>query len=76
MNIKENLKPVTLFTSANSYEINQSQVQIQGYKNIKTIHYTLQDIDFSKNVTLHAGAKDFLSNDFWKEDFISGRIKL
>ena len=33
----------------------------------------LKDLDFSRTVTLKEGAKDFLADNSWKEEFISGR---
>ena len=36
----------------------------------------LKDIDFSKTVSLKPGASDFLYDNSWKDDFLSGGIKL
>ena len=33
----------------------------------------LKDLDFSRTVTLKEGTKDFLADNSWKEEFISGR---
>ena len=33
----------------------------------------LKDLDFSRTVTLKEGAKDFLTDKNWKEEFINGR---
>ncbi len=90
MNLQYNLKPVTLYVAAQLYEKYQIQAQKQGRKTAELIRNAMQDyadknfktknsmkdIDFSRAVTLKAGAKDFLSDDSWKEDFTSGRIKL
>ena len=90
MNYQYNLKPVTLYVGAQLYEDYQLQAQKQGRKAAELIrnamqdyadlHFkakkTLKDIDFSRGVSLKAGAADFLADDSWKEDFISGGIKL
>ena len=90
MQYQYNLKPVTLYVAAQLYEKYQIQAQKQGRKTAELIRNAMQDyadehfktknkmkdIDFSRTVTLKAGAQDFLSDDSWKEDFTSGRIKL
>lgn len=90
MQYQYNLKPVTLYVSAQLYEKYQLQAQKQGRKTAELIRNAMQDyadehfktknimkdIDFSRTVTLKAGTQDFLSDDSWKEDFTSGRIKL
>ena len=90
MNYQYNLKPVTLYVGAQLYEDYQIQAQKQGRKTAELIrnamqdyadeHFktkkSLKDIDFSRGVSLRAGASDFLSDDSWKDDFISGGIKL
>ena len=90
MQYQYNLKPVTLYVAAQLYEDYQIQAQKQGRKTAELIRNAMQDyadahfktknsmkaIDFSRGVTLKAGAKDFLTDDSWKEDFTSGRLKL
>lgn len=90
MSYPYNLKPVTLYVGVQLYEDYQFQAQKQGRKASELIrnamqdyadlHFktkkSLKDIDFSRTVSLRPGASDFLSDDSWKEDFISGRIKL
>ena len=90
MQPKYNLKPVTLYVAEKLYEDYQLQAQKQGRKTAELIRNAMQDyadahfktknsmkeIDFSRGVTLKVGAKDFLTDDNWKEDFTSGRIKL
>ncbi len=90
MSYQYNLKPVTLYVGAQLYEDYQIQAQKQGRKASELIrnamqdyaeeHFknkkSLKDIDFSRGVRLKDGAKDFLADDLWKDDFISGRIKL
>ena len=90
MNYQYNLKPVTLYVGAQLYEDYQLQAQKQGRKTAELIrnamqdyadeHFktkkSLKDIDFSRGVSLRSGASDFISDDSWKDDFISGRIKL
>ena len=84
------LKPITLYVGAQLYEKYQTQAQKQGRKTAELIRNAMQDyadehfksknkmkdVDFSRVVTLKAGAKDFLNDPTWKEDFTSGRIKL
>ena len=84
------LTPITLYVGAQLYEKYQTQAQKQGRKTAELIRNAMQDyadehfksknkmkdIDFSRAVTLKAGAKDFLNDPTWKEDFTSGRIKL
>ena len=84
------LKPITLYVGAQLYEKYQTQAQKQGRKTAELIRNAMQDyadehfksknkmkdIDFSRAVTLKAGAKDFLNDPTWKEDFTSGRIML
>lgn len=90
MSYQYNLKPVTLYVGAQLYEDYQIQAQKQGRKASELIrnamqdyaeeHFknkkSLKDIDFSRTVSLRDGASDFLKDDSWKDDFISGRIKL
>ena len=90
MNLQYNLKPVTLYVAAQLYEKYQLQAQKQGRKTAELIRNAMQDyadknfktknsmknIDFSRTVILKAGAKDFLNDDSWKDDFTSGRIKI
>ena len=90
MNYQYNLKPVTLYVGAQLYEDYQFQAQKQGRKTAELIrnamqdyadeHFktkkSLKDIDFSRGVSLRSGASDFISDDSWKDDFISERIKL
>ena len=90
MQYQHNLKPVTLYVGAQLYEDFQLQAQKQGRKAAELIrnamqdyadeHFktkkSLKDIDFSRTVSIKPGATDFLSDDSWKEDFTSGRIKL
>ena len=84
------LKPITLYVGAKLYEKYQTQAQKQGRKTAELIRNAMQDyadehfrsknkmkdIDFSRSVTLKKGAKDFLNDTSWKEDFISGRIQI
>ena len=90
MNMQYNLKPVTLYVAAQLYEDYQLQAQKQGRKTAELIrnamqdyadeHFktkkSLKDIDFSKTVSLKPGASDFLYDNSWKDDFLSGGIKL
>ena len=90
MSYQYNLKPVTLYVGAQLYEDYQIQAQKQGRKASELIrnamqdyadeHFktkkSLRDIDFSRTVSLRDGASDFLKDDSWKDDFISGRVKL
>ena len=90
MNTQYNLKPVTLYVGPQLYEDYQLNAQKQGRKAAELIRNAMQDyadkhfktkksmkmIDFSRGVTLKSGAKDFLKDDSWKEDFTGGRIKL
>lgn len=87
---QSNLKPITLYVGTQLYEKYQTQAQKQGRKAAELIRNAMQDyadehfksknkmkdIDFSRSVKLKAGAKDFLEDISWKEDFTSGRIKL
>ncbi len=84
------LKPITLYVGSQLYEKYQAQAQKQGRKTAELIRNAMQDyadehfrsknkmkdIDFSRAVTLKKGAKDFLNDTSWKEDFISGRIQI
>ena len=88
MNYQYNLKLVTLYVAAKLYEDYQLQAQKQGRKTAELIrnamqnyadkHFktkkSLKDIDFSRTVSLRHGASDFLADDSWKDDFISGRL--
>ena len=90
MQYQYNLKPVTLYVVAQLYEDYQLQAQKQGRKTAELIRNAMQDyadkhfktknsmkaIDFSRSVTLKAGATDFLTDSSWKDDFLSGRIEL
>ncbi len=90
MNYQYNLKPITLYVGAQLYEDFQAQAQKQGRKTSELIRNAMQDyanehfktknkmksIDFSRTVSLKADAVDFLTDNSWKEDFTSGRIKL
>ncbi len=90
MNSQYNLKPVTLYVAGKLYEDFQLQAQKLGRKTAELIRNAMQDyadahfktkncmkdIDFSRGVTLKAGAKDFLTDSSWKDDFLSGRIDL
>lgn len=90
MNAQYDLKPVTLYVAAKLYEDYQIQAQKQGRKTAELIRNAMQDyadenfktknsmknIDFSRSVKLKSGAKDFLNDEEWKEDFTSGRIGL
>ncbi len=90
MSYQYNLKPVTLYVGAQLYEDYQLQAQKQGRKASELIRNAMQDyadqhfktknsmsaIDFSRTVSLKAGAADFLTDSSWKDDFTSGRIKL
>ena len=90
MQYQYDLKPVTLYVAAKLYENYQLQAQKQGRKTAELIRNAMQDyadehfktknsmksIDFSRGVTLKAGAKDFLTDDSWKDDFTSGSIQL
>jgi hypothetical protein len=90
MSYQYNLKPVTLYVGAQLYEDYQIQAQKQGRKASELIRNAMQDyadehfktkkslrnIDFSRTVSLRDGASDFLKDDSWKDDFISGRVKL
>ncbi|MBR5646572.1 MAG: hypothetical protein IKX23_08050 [Treponema sp.] len=90
MKYQYNLKPITLYVAVQLYENYQQQAQKQGRKTSELIRNAMQDyadknfktkismknIDFSRTVTLKKGSKDFLSDDSWKEDFISGRVSL
>ncbi len=90
MNTQNNLKHITLYVSSQLYEDYQFQAKKLGLSTIKLIHNALQAyadthfktknsmeaIDFSRSVTLKAGATDFLTDSSWKDDFLSGRIEL
>ncbi len=90
MNYTYNLKPVTLYVVSQLYETYQEQAKKQGTKASELIRKAMQeyadynfkaknsfkDLDFSKTVNLKKGAKDFLNDESWKEDFISGNLKL
>ncbi len=90
MNYQYNLKPVTLYVGAQLYEAYQLQAQKQGRKTAELIRNAMQDyanknfktknsmkaIDFSRSVTLKSEATDFLTDDSWKDDFLSGRIEI
>lgn len=90
MSYQYNLKPVTLYVGAQLYEDYQLQAQKQGRKASELIRNAMQDyadqhfksknsmaaIDFSRTVSLKAGAADFLTDSSWKDEFTSGRIKL
>ena len=90
MSYQYNLKPVTLYVGAQLYEDYQLQAQKQGRKASELIRNAMQDyadqhfksknsmaaIDFSRTVSLKAGAADFLTDNSWKDEFTSGRIKL
>lgn len=90
MNTQYDLKPVTLYVATRLYEKYQFQARKQGRKTAELIRNAMQDyadehfktknsmkiIDFSRTVTLKTGAKDFLTDDTWKEDFTSGRINI
>ena len=90
MNYQYNLKPVTLYVGTQLYEDYQIQAQKQGRKASELIRNAMQEyadehfktknsmkaIDFSRTVSLKAGSSDFLTNTSWKDDFMSGRIKL
>ena len=84
------LKPITLYVGAQLYEKYQTQAQKQGRKTAELIRNAMQDyadehfksknkmkdIDFSRSVKLKAGAKDFLEDSSWKDDFVSGSIQI
>ncbi len=80
MNTQNNLKHITLYVSSQLYEDYQFQAKKLGLSTIKLIHNALQAyadthfktknsmeaIDFSRSVTLKAGATDFLTDYSWK----------
>ena len=90
MNYQYALKPVTLYAGTQLYQDYQIQAQKQGRKASELIRNAMQEyadehfktknsmkaIDFSRTVSLKAGASDFLTDTSWKDDFMSGRIKL
>jgi len=90
MSYQYTLKPVTLYVGTQLYEDYQIQAQKQGRKASELIRNAMQeyaeehfktkksmkDIDFSRTVSLKAGESDFLTDMSWKDDFMSGRIKL
>lgn len=90
MSYQYTLKPVTLYVGTQLYEDYQIQAQKQGRKASELIRNAMQEyadehfktknsmktIDFSRTVSLKAGASDFLTDTSWKDDFMSGRIKL
>ena len=90
MNYQYALKPVTLYVGTQLYEDYQIQAQKQGRKASELIRNAMQEyadehfktknsmkaIDFSRTVSLKAGSSDFLTDTSWKDDFMSGRIKL
>lgn len=90
MNYQYTLKPVTLYVGTQLYEDYQIQAQKQGRKASELIRNAMQEyadehfktknsmkaVDFSRTVSLKARASDFLSDPSWKDDFMSGRIKL
>ena len=90
MQYKYDLKPITLYVAAKLYENYQTQAQKQGRKTAELIRNAMQDyadthfkskhsmndIDYSRSVSLKAGGKDFLDDPSWKEDFTSGRINI
>lgn len=90
MHNQSTLKPITMYVGAQLYEKYQTQAQKQGRKTAELIRNAMQDyadehfksknkmkdIDFSRTVKLKAGAKDFLNDPSWKDDFASGRIKI
>ena len=90
MRYQYDLKPVTLYIDTKLYEKYQMQAQKQGRKTAELIRNAMQDyadlhfksknklkdLDFSRTVSLKAGASDFLTDSAWKEDFTSGRINL
>lgn len=90
MNNQYTLKPVTLYVGTQLYEDYQIQAQKQGRKASELIRNAMQEyadehfkiknsmkaIDFSRTVSLKAGSSDFLTDTSWKDDFMSGRIKL
>ena len=90
MRYQYDLKPVTLYVGLKLYETYQQQAQKQGRKTAELIRNAMQDyadehfksknklkdLDFSRTVSLKPGAKDFLTDTSWKENFTSGRINL
>ena len=90
MRYQYDLKPVTLYVGLKLYETYQRQAEKQGRKTAELIRNAMQDyadehfksknklkdLDFSRTVSLKTGAKDFLTDTSWKEDFTSGRINL
>ena len=90
MRYQYDLKPITLYVGLKLYETYQRQAEKQGRKTAELIRNAMQDyadehfksknkmkdIDFSRAVTLKAGARDFLNDPSWKDDFNSGRIQL
>ena len=90
MNHTYNMKPITLYVTEPMYETYQVQAQKQGRKTAELIRNAMQeyadshfrakkmlkDISFPRTVRLQANANDFLNDSSWKEEFLSGRIKL
>ena len=84
------MKPVTLYLAEPMYETYQFQAQKQGRKAAELIRnamqeyadshfntkHSLKDVSFARAVKLRKGAKDFLGDESYKEDFLSGRITL
>lgn len=85
-----NMKPVTLYVAEAMYQTYQFQAQKQGRKAAELIRnamqeyadshfkakHSLKDVSFLRGVRLSKGGKDFLDDSSWKEDFLSGRVKL
>ena len=83
MNTQSNQKRITIYVSPQLYENYQFQAKKLGLTTTNLIHNALQDyadrhfktknsmksIDFSRSVTLKAGATDFLTDSSWKADF-------
>ena len=90
MNYMYDLKPITLYVGLQLYESYQRQAKKQGRKAAELIRNAMQEyaddhfktknslsaLSFARTVTLKKGASDFLGDDSWKEESISGRISL
>ena len=86
MNRIHNLTPVTLYVDTQLYENFWIQAKINGKKTSDLILNAMQEyadkhfkvknnmkfIDFSRTVLLKSCTTDFLTDDSWKDDLISG----
>ena len=84
------MKPITLYVALSMYETYQLQAKKQGRKTSELIRnamqdyadehfktkHLLKDLSFSRVVKLKSGAKDFLTDASWKEDFMNSGVRL